>query len=69
MTVMRADVKVGQSLRLSGTGDAMIRIIAKSGQLARLEILAAETMAIELPQKETEKALQKLVAEVQTDDQ
>jgi len=52
MPLLKADVKVGESLQLSGTGNAIIRVISKTGQRVRLDIMAAETMEILVPQKQ-----------------
>jgi hypothetical protein len=46
MSKMMVDIKIGETLRV---GDAAIKLIQKSGQLARLEVTANSDTAIQIP--------------------
>jgi hypothetical protein len=47
--VLKLDLKVGESFRISGSGSARITLLQKSGQLARLEIDAEASLKITRP--------------------
>lgn len=51
--MLKVDVRVGESVSLNGTGKATIRLVAKSGQLARLEIDADESVKITPPMRKS----------------
>lgn len=46
MSKMMVDIKIGETLRV---GDALIKLIHKSGQLARLEVTANPDIVIQTP--------------------
>jgi hypothetical protein len=49
-TVLKVDVRVGETIRVSGKqGSVVIMLRAKSGQRARLAIEADESFSIDLP--------------------
>lgn len=47
---LQVDVRVGEVLRFSGTGDVALTLKSKSGRLSRLVIDADDTIDITLPQ-------------------
>lgn len=49
MTVLKVDVRVGETIRFSGHGNIAILIKAKSGRISRLEINADPSINIETP--------------------
>jgi len=49
---MKVDIRVGETVRFSGEGSASVSLVAKSGQVARLEINADDTVKIERPARE-----------------
>ena len=50
MTVLKVDVRVGETVRFSGHGNIAVMVLAKSGRKSRLEIEADETVDIETPE-------------------
>jgi hypothetical protein len=51
MATLKADLRVGESIRIEGSGSARLTLIAKSGQRARFEIERDNAMNVHLPQK------------------
>jgi hypothetical protein len=51
MSVLMVNVKVGESMSLSGEGIAKITLMAKSGQVSRFKIDADESIDIQLPER------------------
>lgn len=56
MPDLKADIKVGETLRFNGSGSTSITLIAKSGQRARLEISADDSIRITQPEQEKPQA-------------
>ncbi len=44
MSILTLDVRVGESLKI---GDATVKVVSKSGQLARLEIEADQSVPVQ----------------------
>lgn len=51
MAVLKADLRVGETLRIDGTGSATITLAAKSGQRARLYVDADPGLTIHPPER------------------
>lgn len=51
MAVLKADLRVGETLRIEGTGSATITLAAKSGQRARLYVDADPGLTIHPPER------------------
>ncbi len=51
MSLMKVDVRVGETIRFSGAGKIAVTLERKSGKLARLEINADEAVDIQLPSR------------------
>jgi hypothetical protein len=49
MSLLKVDLRVGETLRFSGQGEVSITMKSKSGQLSRLEIDADKAIDIHLP--------------------
>ena len=49
MSMLKADLRVGETLSIEGSGSCRLTMTAKSGQRARFEIVADKTMKIKLP--------------------
>jgi len=48
---LQVDVRVGEVIKLSGTGEVSIALKSKSGQLSRLAIDATDDINIDLPSR------------------
>ena len=49
MATLKVDIRVGESLRIAGSGSATLTLLAKSGQRARFEVVRDESMRVDLP--------------------
>jgi hypothetical protein len=52
MATLKVDIRVGESIRIEGSGSARVTLATKSGQRARFEIQADASMQIHLPEKQ-----------------
>lgn len=57
MRMMKVDIKAGDTIRFNGSGKVAVTMTAKSGQRARLEISADSTVAIDLPDTKSVRAI------------
>jgi hypothetical protein len=49
MSLIKADLRAGETVTLSGTGEARVTFLAKSGQRMRIEVDAEPSMRVGLP--------------------
>lgn len=56
MPKLKADIRVGETLRFQGEGVTLITLMAKSGQRARLQVSADDSIEISHPQEKKPKS-------------
>ena len=54
---MKVDVRAGETIRFNGNGSVAITMTAKSGQRARFEIEADDTINIDVPRRASTRSL------------
>ena len=51
--MLKVDVRVGETIKFSGTGDVSLTLKAKSGRLSRFEVDADSSIDIKLPHRDS----------------
>ena len=59
MPLMKVDVRVGETVRMDGSGSIAVTLASKSGQRARLEIRADESVRIHTPRRVSQREIVK----------
>lgn len=53
MSILKVDLRVGETIKFDGEGKVSISMKSKSGQLSRLEIEADDSVDIKLPKRDS----------------